>query len=299
MKVLLIALTISLLAGCGSSGSNGGGDGRTYPLYGSATTPPTHPDVIKETTQIHRGTEGSPFIWNGQLLYITSSHAFGTGVNFWIADYFSHAVIAEVQSEMSFLSPYVEDGVLYVFGKVGDDIARIESTDLVTFTDPVTVLVDPEFNYILNPHVIKDGAEYLMVYEGWGDGIVRFARSNDLTTWIKLPFDFNNDNYAGGPSLHLKDGYYYIHYLVVAGEFWYVDVARSTDLATWEYNSKPFAAFTPLYWEPTEAYNNSDADFVEYGGNTYFIYYVGDQVLWTDMKKASYIGTDYLTSFFN
>ena len=40
-----------------------------------------------------------------------------------------------------------------------------------------------------------------------------------------------------------------------------------------------------------EGVNNSDVDVLESGGITYFVYAVGDQQDWVDLKMATYIGS--------
>lgn len=273
--------------------------------------PQTLPSIVKSRDHYARGSEGNPFVWNGQLLYMSCQHGPG---HIWIADFQSGQVLHEFDTDLAFPSLFVHQGVAYLFGERPDgNFWMIQSSDLATWSAPALVWDAPSGHYDLNPSIVEDAQGFTMVYEEWitGDiahsGYVRFAHSTDLLHWQQTPGGFDNDGYAGGPTLKYVNGLYYLFYLVRPGNLnfpddadpFYVQVARSADLQTWEVNQKAFVPFSPT-GTSDEGMNNSDAEMVEFNGATYFVYYVGDQVTWTYLKTAIYPSSlaQYVGEFF-
>ena len=117
---------------------------------------------------------------------------------------------------------------------------------------------------------------------------VKFAVSSDLENWTKLPDVFGADRYTACPCLRYANGWYYLLYLEHRTPRWFFEtyLARSKDLQTWEL-SPANPILTPGL---TDGVNASDPDLVEFGGQTWLYYSVGDQLSWTKLKRAVYPG---------
>jgi hypothetical protein len=100
--------------------------------------------------------------------------------------------------------------------------------------------------------------------------------------------------------IRYSDNYYYALYLAqsqLAGDQngYVTKIARSKDLAAWEYGLTPV-----LVPSEGEGINNSDVDMFEVDGKTYLYYAVGDQQTWCHLKKAVYDGpmSEFLSGYF-
>lgn len=237
--------------------------------------------------------EATPFVWNGRL-HTMVSHRDHDLIEIYDGDTLVHAE----PSTLNFAAAYVEAGRLYVFGTYNDDVLVIESTDLVTWSAPRVVKARTPGRTLYNVSVApRSSGGYIMSYETCEPGTVcfniRFAESPDLYSFTDVGAFFSPDAYAACPSIREIDGVYYMTYLKDFGH-WATVVARSTDLVSWE--TSKTVAFSALK-TPGETMNNSDVDFVEFGGKVHFTYAIGDQVTFTHMKRATYDGT--LKEFFN
>jgi len=58
-------------------------------------------------------------------------------------------------------------------------------------------------------------------------------------------------------------------------------------METWQHATKP--AFEP---SKGEGKNASDVDMAEQYGVTHFLYAIGDQQKWVDLKRAVYLGSE-------
>jgi len=121
----------------------------------------------------------------------------------------------------------------------------------------------------------------------------KFARSQDLAKWTKLPglvfAGVDGKEYSACPVIRYFAPYYYVIYLhaAIAGHNgWVSFLARSTDLTDWE-----LSPLNPILEAgPGEGVNNSDVDLFEWEGNTYLYYATGDQATWGSVRVAMYLG---------
>jgi hypothetical protein len=120
---------------------------------------------------------------------------------------------------------------------------------------------------------------------------VKFARSDDLLTWTKLPQAIlGADRYAACPCLRYVGGYYYVLYLEHRTPRWVFEtyIARSKDLVRWELSgANPVLRAEGL----DEGINASDPELVEVRGETWVYYAVGDQLTWMNIKRARFPGS--------
>jgi hypothetical protein len=275
--------------------------------------PDSAPGVERLSRQNY-GTEPSLFMWEGRPCYIAT---IGGHQTIRVLDFATDALISTVSVVFSFAGAFTAGPSAYIFGGgAGGCIYQINSNDLHTWAAPRLVLSPDAGHFDINPSVVRDGARYVMVYEEWhaggnnlNSGYVRFAVSTDLLTWTKLDASFLGDHYAGGPTLLFNGGFYYLFYLVNGtrgydfpsnDDPFYTQIARSSDLFTWEINQKAFVPISPKGTDD-EGPNSSDLEMVEYNGAIWMIYYIGDQVTWGMTKKAVFHGTltEYLKLFFD
>lgn len=235
------------------------------------------------------GDESAIVNWNGDLVFVVNRRNLDTNNTGDTITRVYHKLImvAEIRGRMAFTSAIVSDGALYIFGTVGNrEVQMIKSYDLVSWTDPVTVLRSDARIY--NSSVTADPNGFVMALET-DEGVpytARFYRSNDLLSWSLTGQPFHWASYAACPTIRYLNGYYYVFYLVVGDGVYYTRVDRSTDLSNWE--TSPYAV---LYPQPGEGINTSDMDIAEVNGITHIIFSVGDQATWGDLRMAEYKGT--------
>ena len=129
---------------------------------------------------------------------------------------------------------------------------------------------------------------------------IKFARSDDLEHWTRLPqATFGTNRYTACPCLRYSDGYYYVLYLERRSPRHYFEtyITRSPDLKHWELSSaNPVLAPEGL----DEGVNASDPELIELDGKTYLYYAVGDQLTWMNIKRATYPGllSEFLPSWY-
>ena len=174
-------------------------------------------------------------------------------------------------------------------------IDRLTSTDLKTWKTEKVILPDGN-EHLFNSSVCKDDKGYLMAYES--DKPVqfcfKFARSNDLSKWEKVPhlaFTGENHEYSACPVIRYFKPYYYVIYLhdKMAGHKGYISyLTRSKNLIEWE-----LSPFNPILEAGEgEGINNSDVDLIEYQGKTYLYYATGDQETWGTVRVAMFNGPE-------
>jgi hypothetical protein len=172
------------------------------------------------------------------------------------------------------------------------DIYRFWSSDMKTWKQEKVVSRDGD-EHFFNTSVCRDDQGYLMAYESnkpvqWS---FRFARSKDLSKWEKIKdiefADLKDRTACANPNISYFAPYYYVVYgiwrwegpgksyeYLLPGTKYVTAVARSKDLATWELSPTRSPMLDPT---PDEGINNTDADLLEYQGNTYVYYVTGDQ----------------------
>ena len=221
----------------------------------------------------------------------------------------------------------VEGDAVHVFGVPAWGASRIDvfrSGDLKTWTTQ-TAFERPGWG-IYNTSVARGPDGFVMAIElGAPPDVVgvgftmRFATSKDLRTWVLLPEDrvFAKDRYTACPTIRWLDGFWYMVYLEArpgpAYELW---IVRSPDLVRWEPSPlNPILRFSdddrriasPHLSADRRATvaaavdrNNSDVDFVEFGGKVVLYYSWGDQAGVEFLARAEYDGSlrEMLTGYF-
>ena len=111
---------------------------------------------------------------------------------------------------------------------------------------------------------------------------------------VSLAKSAGADRYAACPCIRYANGSYYLLYLEHRTPRWFFEtyLARSTDLKHWELS----AANPILTPGMTDGVNASDPDLIEFRGQTWLYYSVGDQRTWSKLRRAIYPGS--LQQFF-
>ena len=161
--------------------------------------------------------ENTPVLFNSRLLLVSNNRpggadAKGKDAYVYIDDLQTGKEVARFGQGHSFVSAYVNGKELNVFaleftdfGRImkSSGIDRLTSTDLKTWKTEKVILPDGN-EHLFNSSVCKDDKGYLMAYES--DKPVqfcfKFARSNDLSKWEKVPhlaFTGENHEYSACP----------------------------------------------------------------------------------------------------
>ena len=253
--------------------------------------------------------ENTPVLFNSRLLLVSNNRpggadAKGKDAYVYIDDLQTGKEVARFGQGHSFVSAYVNGKELNVFaleftdfGRImkSSGIDRLTSTDLKTWKTEKVILPDGN-EHLFNSSVCKDDKGYLMAYES--DKPVqfcfKFARSNDLSKWEKVPhlaFTGENHEYSACPVIRYFKPYYYVIYLhdKMAGHKGYISyLTRSKNLIEWE-----LSPFNPILEAGEgEGVNNSDVDLIEYQGKTYLYYATGDQETCGTVRVAMFNGPE-------
>lgn len=251
--------------------------------------------------------ENTPVLFNSRLLLVSNyrpggAEAKGKDAYLYIDDLLSGTEVARFGQGHSFVSAFVQGNELNVFALEFSDFGRIMNStgiDRLTSTDlenwkTEKVILPEGTEHLFNSSVCRDDTGFLMAYES--DKPVafcfKFARSNDLSKWKKIPglvFTGVKNEYSACPVIRYFKPYYYVIYLhnKMEGHNGYISfLARSENLTDWELSS-----FNPiLEAEVGEGINNSDVDLIEYKGKTFLYYATGDQATWGTVRVAMYNG---------
>ena len=253
--------------------------------------------------------ENTPVLFNSRMLLVSNNRpggadAKGKDAYLYIDDLQTGKEVARFGQGHSFVSAYENGNELNVFaleftdfGRVMNStgIDRLTSTDLKNWKTEKVILPEGT-EHLFNSSVCRDDKGYVMAYES--DKPVqfcfKFARSNDLAKWEKIPglaFTGVKNEYSACPVIRFFKPYYYVIYLhnKMAGHNGYISfLARSENLIDWELSS-----FNPILEAGEgEGINNSDVDILEYEGKTYLYYATGDQETWGTVRVAMYDGTE-------
>ena len=195
-------------------------------------------------------------------------------------------------------SCHVKDGVFYAFASRFEannwnDVTLFKSPDLKTWEQKV--IVKQENEHLFNSSVCEGPQGFVLAYESndptYPGFTTKFALSDDLDTWTKLPdATFGTNRYTACPCVRYVNGYYYVLYLEnrSPSHVFETYVTRSKDLKTWELSSaNPVLAPTGL----DEGINASDPEVVEFDGKTFVYFAVGDQLTWMNVKRGEFDGT--------
>ena len=261
--------------------------------------------------------ENTPVNFNGRLLLVANyrpggAKAKGEDAYLYIDDLVNGEEIARFGKGYTFVSAFVSGSELHVFALDFSDfgevikskrITHFVSRDLKEWKEE-TAIEPAGDEALFNTSVCKDDQGYLMAYESNKpvQFCFKFARSNDLKTWDKIPeivFTGEHKEYSACPMIRFIKPYYYVIYLhakVSGHNGWVSFMARSKNLADWELGS-----YNPvLEAGEGEGKNNSDVDIIEYQGKTYLYYGIGDQETWSTIRVALYDGPmrEFYESYF-
>ena len=217
------------------------------------------------------------------------------------AEFQAGEVLTEFGEGFTFGVPFAADDRVFVYatradkdGLAQDDIHLFESSDLKTWRQSIAIRGVGEL--LFNCSVCRDADRYVMAYETndphWPAFTIKFATSDDLRTWTKLPVDqaiYGADRYTACPSIRWIDGFYYMWYLERPTAAWWFEtwLTRSQDLLHWE----DCPANPILRADPGEDINNSDIDFAEWRGETVIYYSWGSQQGEERLAHARFPGT--------
>jgi alpha-L-fucosidase len=189
----------------------------------------------------------------------------------------------------------VHSGVVHVFasrwdGRTWNDVTLYRSADLDEWESSL-VLKQAPGESIFNTSVCLGGEGFVMAYESNDPTYVpftaKFARSADLQAWSKDGKAlFGPDRYAACPCLRYQDGYYYMLYLEHLKPDWRFEtyLTRSRNLSDWE----PSPRNPIISPEEGEDINTSDPDMIEFEGQVYLYYSIGDQRTYCKLKRATF-----------
>jgi len=207
----------------------------------------------------------------------------------------------------------------------GSRIVQLESTDLVHWTEPRTILEDPAWG-VYNTTMCKAGDRYVLAFElGAPKELVGvfytmfFAESTDLVTWkVVQGARMGADIYTGAPMLRHFGGWFYFFHLEGSYEQGCVTrVMRSKDLFAWELSPHvvleydpwdkmihPLAKFSKDELSAIAAARNinaSDLDMCEWQGKLVCFYSWGDQMgqEYSALATANCTERQFCESFFD
>ena len=250
--------------------------------------------------------ESAPIVWRGRLALMKCIRPVSGGVS---SDYVQSledvetgAPLARFAQGYGLASTLVRRGALYVFASrfengTWNDVTLFQSKDLKNWEH--RVIVKQEREHLFNTSACAAGRGFALAYETddpkFTPFTIKFATSPDLKTWTKVPDAiFGPDRYAACPCLRWVNGWYYLLYLEHRQPRWFFEtyLARSRDLKSWTL-SPANPVLTPGL---DDGINASDPDIIEFKGQTYLYYSVGDQRTWIRLKRAIYPGP--LAEFF-
>jgi alpha-L-fucosidase len=269
--------------------------------------------------------ESSPFVFNNRLYLLESWYAYfdipdvepGTSFHESVArirDVATDEIVTTAMDDCEFATAFVWDGRVYVFagrnspGKPWRQITRIQmtsSSDLKTWTEPVTVLEAEGDELLWNTAICRANGKFYLLYETndsrWPAFTFRYCVSNDLQHWSRIEDGiYGADRYVGGPALYHEGDWFYTLYLESLGEGKYeTRIARSKDLKTWNDApaGRPFVTYDPsrtnMPRRPANLpeTNASDAEACFFDGKTIVYYTGGDQQKAGDLQRATYNGS--------
>ena len=240
--------------------------------------------------------------WQGRLLHMACVRPARGGAReeyyLELSDVETGEVLARFAHGYGLGSCHVQDGVFYAFASRHEDnnwndVTLFKSPDLQHWESKR--VVEQESEHLFNSSVCEGPDGFVMAYESndpkYPAFTTKFARSDDLENWVKLPdATFGTNRYTACPCIRWANGYYYVLYLENRAPRHYFEtyITRSSDLRHWEISSAN-PVIRPL--DIDDSINASDPEIVEFGGKTYVYYCVGDQLTWMNAKRGVYRGT--------
>jgi len=254
--------------------------------------------------------EVAPVVWQKRLALMKCNRPATGGT---IDDYFltledveTGRQLARFATGYGLASAFVHRNTFYAFasrfaGGGWNDVTLFKSKDLAHWTSHTVITQEGE--HLFNSSVSRGKEGFVMAYESddpkYNPFTIKFATSTDLEHWTKVPEAvLGPDRYAACPCIRYANGYYYVLYLEHRSPRWFFEtyVARSRDLRRWEL-SPANPVLTPGL---NDGINASDPDLIEFRGQTYLYYSVGDQRTWAKAKRAVYPGpmAEFFASYF-
>lgn len=269
-------------------------------------TPPQPParktDLVQRELLYRDLCEISPVVWKGRLCHMACVRPASGGSR---EDCFLRLTDAESGEELarfaegySLACAHVHNGVFYAFASRHEnqdwnDVTLFKSSDLKHWD--MKVVIQQENEHLFNTSVCEGASGFVMAYESndpaYPAFTIKFARSDDLEHWTKIPdATFGTNRYTACPCIRYVDGYYYVLYLEHRAPRHYFEtyITRSKDLKRWELSSAN-PVLRPM--DIDDGINASDPEIVEFGGKTYVYYSVGDQLTWMNVKRAVFPGS--------
>lgn len=265
-------------------------------------TAPIRRTMLVEEKRLFRRdmVEVSPIEWKGRLCLLECNRppSGGTMKDYYITlkDFETDKELARFAEGYSLGSAFVHNEQLYVFASRFEndnwnDVTLFQSLDLVNWSQKVVIEQEAD-EHLFNSSVSSGPEGFIMAYESndsdYPAFTIKFAFSNDLEEWTKLPEAvFGTNRYTACPTIRFSDGYYYLLYLENRSPGHYFDtfIARSNNLINWELSSaNPVLRSEGL----DEGINASDPDIIEWQGKTMLFYGVGDQLTWMNLKYNVY-----------
>jgi hypothetical protein len=263
---------------------------------------PFRPSKLRDRRVVLRDMcEVTPFVWKGRLCLLECVRPADAGAQ---KDYYLQIRDTATGKELGRCAEgyglgcaFVEDGRLYLFASRHEkdgwrDVTVFHSADLHHWESSVALRGQHEG--VFNTSVCRGRDGFVMAYEvddpAYPPFTVKFARSNDLLHWTRLPnATFGTNRYTACPCVRYENGYYYVLYLEIRSPRWFFEtyVTRSKDLLHWE-----LSAANPVLRPEgmDEGINASDPDIVEWHGKTLLYFAVGDQRTWANIKRVVWPG---------
>ena len=282
-------------------------------IFHQLTPPsPRQPSRLVDKELIRKDLcEVSPFIWEDRLCIMECIRPASEGVRsdyyLLLRDYETGEELARCAEGYGLASVIVYNKELYIFASRWEDgqwwdVTQFKSDDLQHWES--NLVIRGENEGIFNSSVCEGINGFVMAYESndktYPAFTIKFAHSSDLANWKKLPDSIIGTNrYTACPTIRYANGWYYVLYLERRTPRWVFEtyITRSNDLLSWETSSA-----NPVLWseDMDEGINASDSELIEFNGNTYIYYAVGDQLTWMNIKRARYPGTlaQFLESWF-
>ncbi len=272
-------------------------------LFAQLAPPHRRPDSPFVSRELVRENlcELTPVLWRGRLLHLECVRP-GSGGKpeehfLQFRDAETGQVICQFARGYGLASAIAHGGTMFVFASRREpgawrDVTVFWSKDLQNWQHKLALRGEGE--QIFNTSVCAAPDGFVMAYEtndpAYPAFTIKFARSNDLLEWSKIPGAiFGRNRYTACPCIRFAGGYFYMLYLEHRRPRWHFEtyIARSRDLKRWELaGANPVLAPHGL----DEGINASDPEIIELGGRTYVYFAVGDQRSWANVKRAIYPG---------
>jgi len=297
--------------------------------YDQHTTMRDAPE-IRKLGVVSENSEMTPFVRQGRLMRIESvwtdvcdpekvaCHAI-------LVDAETGETSAPFGHGNFYFSGYCEEDIVYAFCSRRNQIRMFWSADLIHWQSKVIITL-PDRLAIANSSVCKGCGQYVMAFEcARAERILDepldpdighpytefFATSGDLMTWTLMPFDraYTKARYNACPAIRYADGYYYMICLEALPLARYAPyIYRTRDFVAWEIglhnpvlmfsnedrHLKPGIRLSPEVEARLPHYmniNNCDVDLCEFEGITHLYYLTGNQLGFSVMCEAIYIGS--------